>query len=171
MGGTGRSPHVGPGCGEPPARFAQVLRKDLHVGEHRHEVRVAGPARHDVQVHVVDETGAGDPAEVPADVVALRRVGLCECGHCTLREAVQVKRLLVGEVAELTHMAERRDKQVAGGVRELVQERERTPAAVDDETLAVVTRRGVAEETAFLLVCARDVFETPGCPQLLRHRR
>ena len=34
----------------------------LHVGEHGHEVRVARPARHDVQVDVVDHARAGDAA-------------------------------------------------------------------------------------------------------------
>ena len=41
--------------------------------EHRHEVRVAAPARHDVQVAVVGDPGAGDAADVPADVEALGR--------------------------------------------------------------------------------------------------
>ena len=50
------------------------LRQDLDVGEHRHEARVAGPARDDVQMHVVLDAGAGDPAEVPAEVEAVRRV-------------------------------------------------------------------------------------------------
>ena len=47
---------------------------DLHAlaESDRHEVRVAAPARNDVQVHVVDDAGAGDAAEVPAEVVARR---------------------------------------------------------------------------------------------------
>ncbi len=63
-----------PRRGEPPPRLVQVLGHDLHVGEHRHEVRVAGPARDDVLVHVVDDPGARDAAEVPAEVEALRVV-------------------------------------------------------------------------------------------------
>ena len=72
---------AGPGLREPPARLGQVLRQHLHVRKHRHEVRVAGPARHDVQVDVVDHAGAGDPPEVPADVVPLRRVDLSQRTH------------------------------------------------------------------------------------------
>ena len=56
------------------ARRDQMLRDHLDVGEHRHEVRVAAPARHDVQVPVVGDAGAGDAAEVPAEVEALGRV-------------------------------------------------------------------------------------------------
>ncbi len=70
----------GPGGGEPAARLGEVLGDHLHVREHRHEVRVAAPARHDVQVPVVDDPGAGDVADVPADVVALRPVDRGERG-------------------------------------------------------------------------------------------
>ena len=42
-----------------------------HVGEHRHEVRVARPPRHDVEVHVVYDSRARDAAEVPAEVVPM----------------------------------------------------------------------------------------------------
>ena len=37
-----------PGRREPRARRCEVLRNHLHVGEHRHEVRVPRPARDDV---------------------------------------------------------------------------------------------------------------------------
>ena len=40
-------------------RVVQVLRHHAHVGEHRHEVDVAVPARHDVQVQVALDAGAG----------------------------------------------------------------------------------------------------------------
>src|SRR5947208_1567933 len=48
-----------------------MLRQHLHLGEHRHEVRVAGLAGDDVLVHMVDDAGAGDAAEVPTEVVTL----------------------------------------------------------------------------------------------------
>ena len=55
---------------QPPRRLDERLGEHLHVREHRHEVRVARPARNDVQVDVVDDPGARGAAEVPADVVA-----------------------------------------------------------------------------------------------------
>src|SRR5581483_9842936 len=66
-----------PGGGEPASRHLHVLGEHLHVRQHGHEVRVPGPALHDVHVHVVDHAGARDPAEVPAEVVPLRCVHLC----------------------------------------------------------------------------------------------
>ena len=43
---------------EPVVGVEQVLRHDPHVGDHRHEVRVAGPARHEVPVQMVGDAGA-----------------------------------------------------------------------------------------------------------------
>src|SRR2546423_3920541 len=60
-----------PGVHELPARGDQMLGDDTDVFEHRHEVRVAAPARHVVQMDVVDDAGAGDAAQVPAQVEAL----------------------------------------------------------------------------------------------------
>src|SRR4051812_13218115 len=79
-----RDPHLSsglsgrPGCAKPPGCLEQMLGQHLHVREHGHEVRVPGPARDDVLVHVVDDAGARDSAEVPAEVEALRRVDLLE---------------------------------------------------------------------------------------------
>jgi len=48
-----------------------VLRHDAHLGEHRHEVGVAVPARHDVPVEVVLHARAGAAPEIHAEVEAL----------------------------------------------------------------------------------------------------
>ena len=53
-------------------RAGQVLGHHPHVGQHGHEVRVAVPARHDVEVQVAADTRPGDAAEVDARVEALR---------------------------------------------------------------------------------------------------
>src|SRR3954471_4683989 len=64
-----RDPHLSPGLlarpglTKTPRRLEQMLGQDLDVREHGHEVRIAGPARDDVLVHMVGDTGAGDPAE------------------------------------------------------------------------------------------------------------
>ena len=73
---------------EARSRFQEVLRQHLHVRQHGHEVGVPRPARDDVQVDMVDHAGAGDAAEVPAQVVAVRAVlakrqpELVEQGSC-----------------------------------------------------------------------------------------
>src|SRR5262245_7114944 len=63
LGRTGLAP---PRLAEAPPRLSQVLGQDLHIGQHRHEVRVSAPARDDVLVHVVVDPGSRHAAEVPA---------------------------------------------------------------------------------------------------------
>src|SRR2546430_3597473 len=63
-----------PGLDKTLPRLRQMFREHLHVGQHRHEIRVPGPAGDHMLVHVVDDPGAGDAAQVPAQVVALRLV-------------------------------------------------------------------------------------------------
>src|SRR5919108_5745313 len=69
---------------ESPIRLVEALGKDLGVGDHGHEVGVAVPARHDVDVQVVGDTRAGDPAEVQADVEGVRGVHRAQDGHAAL---------------------------------------------------------------------------------------
>src|SRR4051812_41931206 len=114
-----------------------MLRQYLHIGEHRHEVRVSLPTGDDVEMHVVDHPGAGDAAEVPAGVVALRGVDPGERGHALLGESMGLERLGIRERAELPEMAVGGDEQMARGVRELVEEYERIPAAVYHQHLVV----------------------------------
>ena len=75
----GRNARSATGRDERRTRLGQVLRHHAHVGEHGHEVVVAGPARDDVQVQVIGDAGARGRAEVEADVVALRAERRCRC--------------------------------------------------------------------------------------------
>src|SRR3954453_1537088 len=69
---TGSRLHGAPGVSQQLPGVVEVLRHHAHVGQHRHEVHVAVPARHHVQVQVPLDAGAGRPAEVQADVRAMR---------------------------------------------------------------------------------------------------
>ena len=55
-------------------QLAHRLRDDLDFADDAHEIHVAGPAGNDVLVQVPGDSGAGDPAEVDADVKALGAV-------------------------------------------------------------------------------------------------
>jgi len=160
-----------PGFGELASRLDEVLGKDLHVREHRHEVRVSRPPRDEVQVNVVGDARACDPSQVPAQVVALRLVDLSKGAHALRSEPVDLDRLIGLELAELSGMPRGRDQQVPGRIGELVQEHERSIAAVDDEPVLVGAFERAAEDAAVLLVGATDVLESPGSPELPRHRQ
>ena len=79
---------------------------------------------------------------------------------------MQLEHFVVGQLAVLADVPDRRDHEVARGIRELVQQRDRVRAAVQDEPLCVVTaRRCVAEDAAAVLVGRLDVLEPPRRPQ------
>src|ERR1700744_2332278 len=69
---------VGDGLFELAEGFFDCLRDDADVADNRHEVDVAIPARNDVGVDVAGDAGAGDLADVDADVEALRIHGAIE---------------------------------------------------------------------------------------------
>src|SRR5437762_10838061 len=114
-----------------------MLREHFYVCEDGHEVRVARPSGDNMEMNVIDDAGSGDSAEVPAEVVALRPVALGEGGEPALREPVDLQRLLVRKVAELTHVPVGGDHQVPRGVRKLVQEHECVLSPGDDQPLLV----------------------------------
>src|SRR5829696_4003628 len=57
-------------------RRRQIFRQDPHIADNGHEIRVAVPPRHQMYVQVIDDAGAGRPAQIDADVDALRFVRL-----------------------------------------------------------------------------------------------
>ena len=124
---------------------------------------------------MVDDACAGDAAEVPADVVALRRERLREGAHAGRRQPVQLERFFSVSSENSADVPVRSDHQVAGRVRVLVQQAEGVLTAVDDEAVAPGLG-GAAEDAAVLLVGAGDVLEPPRSPDCfmpcrLRHPR
>ena len=88
-----------PGVPQQLPGVVQVLGHHAHVGEHRHEVDVAVPARHDVQVQVPLDAGAGRAAEVEADVRAVRPERRVEHAERVVEQLPQLGPLLGVEVA------------------------------------------------------------------------
>ena len=87
----------------------EVLRNDLHVGEHGHEVRVTRPAWHDVLVEMAGDRPAGDLPEVPADVEGVRGVDTAQDVERARRQHVDLRGLLGLELPQVTDVAERGD--------------------------------------------------------------
>ena len=135
------------------------------VGEHRHEVGVAAPARHDVHMDVVLDPGSGDPPLVEADVVSLRGVGLLEHGHRALGERHHLGERRGVERGQRRDVLERRHHQVPVGVREQVQDHEAVLAAVDDQVRFVVGGGRLAAEDALRLGILGGVLHVGEAPR------
>jgi hypothetical protein len=65
---------------ESPPRLVEVFGHHAHVGEHRHEIRVARPPGHHVQVQMLGDAGAGRGPEVHAHVERARANGPSQPG-------------------------------------------------------------------------------------------
>src|SRR5687768_11438796 len=59
---------------QPLRRRREIFGQDARVADDGHEVGVAVPARHQVNVQMIEHAGAGRAADVDPDVDALRRV-------------------------------------------------------------------------------------------------
>ena len=157
---------------ETPARLFQVLRQDLHVGQHGHEVGVPAPARDDVLVHVVVDPRACDAAEVPAEVVARGCRGR-RAPPCPRRRAGGARappRRPGRRTSRYAEAARRADDRTSTGTCSAGRGSACRGARADSPR-----RRAAgalrAEDAAAVLRGARDVLEAPRRPQRLRHAR
>ena len=73
--------------------------------------------------------------------------------------------LVVVERAEVARMTNGRHHEMAGGVRELVQQHEGLRPAMDDQLLLVIAIERAAEHAAGILVGGLDVLEAPRRPE------
>src|SRR6267378_3600174 len=74
---------------EPVIGLVEALGQHFGFADDGHEIRIAGPARHHVDVQVVGHPRAGRLAEVHPDIEALRPVGPLQNVHAALSQAHQ----------------------------------------------------------------------------------
>src|SRR4051812_29546197 len=87
-----------PGVAQQLPGVVEVLGHHADVGQHGHEVHVAVPPWHDVQVQVALHAGAGRAAEVEAGVRAVRPQRAVEHAERVVEELPQLRALLGVEV-------------------------------------------------------------------------
>ena len=137
------------------------FREDARAGEHGHEIVVAFPPRHDVQMKVIGDPGAGALPEIQADVEALRLDRVTQQALGVFREFPQFQFFAVGQRAQIGHFAIRHDHHVPDRVRVAVHDQESVLAARDDEMRGIVAGlRGFEEEVGCR--ADREVFGAPG---------
>ena len=82
--------------------FFQRFRQDSRVRQHRHEIRVAVPARHDVDVQMFrDARTRATSTEVDAHVESVRLHHGGERGEATARELPQIREFLVRQAVQV----------------------------------------------------------------------
>src|SRR5450830_1407029 len=108
LGAVGARELFAPGGFDPGVSCLEVLGDNPYVGQDGHEVRVALPARNDVLVYVIDDSGSGAAPKVPADVES---VGLEEGGQHLERasaERVDLGGFLRAQLAQVADVPDRR---------------------------------------------------------------
>ncbi len=125
--------------------FFQGFRQDASFGDHAHEVGVGHPARQHVHVDVSGDTGSGGLADVHSQIDAIRAIELAEHAFQALGQEDHLGRGLGGQQVQAVHVLVGDDHDVAGGVREGVDDDEAVRAAIEDEIALIVLQVGLRE--------------------------
>ena len=145
-------------CHQQVIQRVERLHDHLDVGQHRHEVGVAVPARHDVPVQVARQPGPGDPAQVQADVVAVRRASTRPARRPCAAASPAFPAVRRRQFVEPALVGARRDEQMAVVVREAVEHHDAARRPQGDQVGAVV------------VVGQAPADEAAGSPRRLRRR-
>jgi hypothetical protein len=75
-----------------------VLGNDPYIGEDRHEVGVASPARHNVHVEMISHPRSGLPAKIHTDIKPVGRNFLLQHVAAENQKTVHLHCFILGEV-------------------------------------------------------------------------
>ena len=144
--------------------FIERLRDDPRAGRHRHEICIAVPSRHDMEVEMTGNPRPGGPLEVHPEVKAVRTQ---ESPQPMQEPSAQLKHsgpLRGGERLEASHMPIRRDQEMAVVVRVAVQQGKHPFASSHHVPLAMRLRPFGRAEDAARPPALRDELAAPGRP-------
>ena len=150
-------------AGFPGDQF-QGIGHDAGLADDGHEIGIARPAGHDVDVQVIGNARAGDFAEVDAHVKAIRLHHGGKRGHAAAGELPQVQQFLIGKAVQIRHFLVGNDHQMAAIVGITVQHGVAGAVARDHEIGNVIGRARNAAENALLQFRQPDcsvVFDAP----------
>tara|TARA_Y100000588_G_scaffold194734_1_gene208876 strand:- start:358 stop:777 length:420 start_codon:yes stop_codon:yes gene_type:complete len=97
--------------------FIERFRQDTSLSCNRHEVCVAFPAWHDVDVKVFLDTRTRSSTNINPYIDALRTHGICQCALAPSHKIHEVKHLIITQVHQVNYLSIRHNEYVAGVVR------------------------------------------------------
>src|SRR5580692_3111536 len=162
----------GQGFAEALIGDAEVFGVNAGFSGDGHEIGIAEPAREGVEVEMADDACACGAAEVHAEIHAVRLVICLEGFFHALgqmhhfAEGIAIAQIQFGDVSVGN------DHDVAGGVREAVEDDENLRAAIDDERVLIVLPGGGVAKNAVGLFPRHDLRHVriaPGGPEIV-HR-
>lgn len=135
-----------------------------------HEVGVAVPAGHNVEMDVTGYACTSDGADVETDIEAIAMIGIANIFFSQPGVAHQLDPVGFGKVFDACGMARWRDHEMAVGVREQVEQTKTSIAAKDDEIgLFLAWLRLLAKDAGRTgRVCLGYVAISPGTPEVIQ---
>src|SRR2546425_37803 len=147
-------------------RRLERLRVNTHVAQDRHEVGVAVPPGHHMDMQVINDSCAGDAALIESDVKALGPVLDAEDGHRHGDQVHGVRDLVRRHLRERPDVAVHDGHEVAGRVGVQIEDQEGPGPPDEDEVLPVIgSGEGFAEHASAGRLGGADVGHTPGRPE------
>ena len=151
---------------EPSTRCRQLLRQHARVADRGHEVGVAVPPRHEVDMKVVEHAGASRAAEVDANVDPLRRVRLAQRHFRMPRQPHQVRLFGGRRDRQARDVPVRDDHQVTVVVRVQIQDGVTGGSADEDEIVARGISAGAEDTAVGAAARAGHVLQSPRSPKV-----
>jgi len=161
----------GEGFAEPACGGVEMLGDDLDITKDRHEVRVSGPPRHDMNVHVLDTCSGGGP-DVQAEVETVGGEPSLDGPHRPLHGGEEDGSLFAAQVAQVVRVARRRNEHVPRAVWKAIEHHHGLIGSGHDQfgVESAAFNRVADEALRGARRLAADVGHAPGSPQL-SHRR
>lgn len=144
----------------------EVLRHDLGVGEHRHEIRISIPTWHDMPVQMVCNSGPGGLPQVQPNI---EPVGGKNLSYDLHRPAKLLHHFAIRtwiDLFEIRRMHSRGDHQMTIAIGKTVHQNDEGVLGREHERLSQIIPPGeIAEDTLRVGLVARDVLHAPGRPE------
>ena len=118
---------------EPVEAVEQVLRHHPSLADHRHEIGIAFPARHDMPMEMRLDAGAGAFAEIHAQVDAAGIEGLADDFDGLAQDLVNFDKGFAGQLGEIVFVAFGRNQEMAVVIRVFVHHDDRMLSLRQDQ--------------------------------------
>jgi len=146
--------------------FIQVLGNNPDIGQHRHVVGIASPARHNVQVQVVGNTSTGNLANIPADIETLSSATVTQDLLAQGQETMYLQDFVSLEVGKVMEVPVRDDQQMTVAVRVAVHDHKTTFTTQQHQPIDISTRIIIEAKHTLTAGLSRNVFQPPWSPKL-----
>jgi hypothetical protein len=143
----------------------KVFRHDANVSDDRHEVRVAYPAGHDMNVKVVVHARSGGLAEIYPDIESLRREIRGENLYGHIHCCKKVEHFIAVQIFRSGNVTVWTNEQMTVAVRIAIHHDERMPGPVKHKKVPVLLFIFAKAENASFRLLIQNVLHPPGSPE------